>query len=97
MGPARRSETARRAFADGDAYHDGHLYAGWTGASAVQKGRGQLVAWHRVLIDASFNSTHADHCRAKPSMAACHVSRTGQRACADLGAVLPIPYDYVPI
>ncbi len=80
--------------ADGNAYHDGHLYAtAWTGASDDQKAVALVMASRLIDAEFQFNGTRTNAVqgmqwpRAKcPEPDAIHVP---------LQALLPIPSDYV--
>jgi len=80
--------------ADGNAYHDGHLYAtAWTGATDNQKAVALVMASRLIDAEFQFNGTRTNAVqgmqwpRAKcPEPDAIHVP---------LQALLPIPSDYV--
>ena len=80
--------------ADGNAYHDGHLYASaWTGASDDQKAVALVMASRLIDAEFQFNGTRTNAVqgmqwpRAKcPEPDAIHVP---------LAVLLPIPSDYV--
>jgi hypothetical protein len=80
--------------ADGNAYHDGHLYASaWTGASDDQKAVALVMASRLIDAEFQFNGTRTNAVqglqwpRAKcPEPDNVHVP---------LSVLLPIPYDYV--
>ena len=80
--------------ADGNAYHDGHLYASaWTGASVDQKAVALVMASRLIDAEFQFNGTRTNAVqgmqwpRAKcPEPDAIHVP---------LAVLLPIPSDYV--
>jgi len=80
--------------ADGNAYHDGHLYASaWTGATDNQKAVALVMASRLIDAEFQFNGTRTNAVqgmqwpRAKcPEPDAIHVP---------LQALLPIPSDYV--
>ena len=80
--------------ADGNDYHDGHLYASaWTGASDDQKAVALVMASRLIDAEFQFNGTRTNAVqglqwpRAKcPEPDSVHVP---------LSVLLPIPYDYV--
>jgi len=80
--------------ADGNAYHDGHLYASaWTAASDAQKAVALVMASRLIDAEFQFNGTRTNAVqglqwpRAKcPEPDNVHVP---------LSVLLPIPYDYV--
>ena len=85
-GTGKADANSYASVADGDAYHDGHLYAtAWTGATADQKAVALVMASRLIDSEYQFNGTRTQSWQALQWPRA-NVSRTGQRPCADLGA-----------
>jgi hypothetical protein len=73
--------------ADGDSYHDGHLYASaWTGATADKKAAGLVMATRLIDSQFQFNGSRTS---AKPGVAVAQggMSRPGQGAGDSVRAV----------
>jgi hypothetical protein len=93
-GTGKVDANSYASVADGDAYHDGHLYAtAWTGASADQKAVALVMASRLIDAEYQFNGTRTtagqslQWPRAKcPEPDNVHVP---------ISVLLPIPYDYV--
>jgi hypothetical protein len=86
--------------ADGDAYHDGHLYASaWTGAAADRKAAALVMASRLIDSQFQFNGTRTSASQALQwPRAEC---RDPDRGLLTLSALLPVlsnfvPYDSVP-
>jgi hypothetical protein len=93
-GTGRADANAYADLTDGNAYHDGHLYASaWTAAADVQKATALVMASRLIDAEFQFNGTRTNAVqglqwpRAKcPEPDNVHVP---------ISVLLPIPYDYV--
>ena len=93
-GTGRTDANSYASVADGDAYHDGHLYAtAWTAATPDQKAAALVMATRLIDAEVQFNGTRTNAVqglqwpRARcPEPDAIHVP---------LAVLLPIPSDYV--
>ena len=86
--------------ADGDAYHDGHLYASaWTGASSDDKDKALVMATRLIDSQCQFNGgrTKADQALQWPRVE-CPDPDKGRRTASVLIPLLDtfVPYDQVP-
>jgi hypothetical protein len=80
--------------ADGDAYHDGHLYAtAWTGASAGQKTAALVMATRLIDAEYQFNGTRTTANQALQWPRA--MCPEPDNVHVPISVLLPIPYDYV--
>jgi hypothetical protein len=80
--------------ADGDAYHDGHLYAtAWTGASADQKAVALVMATRLIDAEYQFNGTRTTAGQSLQWPRA--MCPEPDNVHVPISVLLPIPYDYV--
>jgi hypothetical protein len=94
-GTGKSDANSYAVVADGDAYHDGHLYAdAWTGADAGRKAAALVMATRLIDSQFQFNGsrTSANQGLQWPR-AECRDPDTGL---VTLSALLPILSDYVP-
>ena len=94
-GTGKADANAYADVADGDAYHEGHLYAtAWTGATAGQKAAALVMASRLIDAEYQFNGVRSVDSPGV-AMAARQLSRPGQSAGA--GAYQPAAVDpFVP-
>jgi hypothetical protein len=93
-GTGRADANSYASVADGDAYHDGHLYAtAWTGASADQKAVALVMASRLIDAEFQFNGTRttAGQCLQWPRA----MCPEPDNVHVPISVLLPIPYDYV--
>ena len=77
-GTGRSDANSYADVADGDSYHDGHLYASaWTGATADKKAAALVMATRLIDSQFQFNGSRAQH-EPGVAVAACGVPRPGQ-------------------
>jgi hypothetical protein len=94
-GSGKPDANSYAVVADGDAYHDGHLYAdAWTGADAGRKAAALVMATRLIDSQFQFNGSRTSANQAlKWPRAEC---RDPDRGLVTLSALLPILSDYVP-
>jgi hypothetical protein len=93
-GTGKADANSYASVADGDSYHDGHLYAtAWTGASADQKGVALVMASRLIDAEFQFNGTRttAGQCLQWPRA----MCPEPDNVHVPISVLLPIPYDYV--
>jgi hypothetical protein len=93
-GTGNADANSYASVADGDAYHDGHLYAtAWTGASADQKAVALVMATRLIDAEYQFNGTRttAGQCLQWPRA----MCPEPDNVHVPISVLLPIPYDYV--
>ena len=93
-GTGKADANAYASVADGDAYHDGHLYAtAWTGASADQKAVALVMATRLIDAEYQFNGTRTTANQALQWPRA--MCPEPDNVHVPISVLLPIPYDYV--
>ena len=93
-GTGKSDANAYASVADGDAYHDGHLYAtAWTGASADQKAVALVMASRLIDAEFQFNGTRTTAGQSLQWPRA--MCPEPDNVHVPISVLLPIPYDYV--
>ena len=93
-GTGRADANSYASVADGDAYHDGHLYAtAWTGASADQKAVALVMATRLIDAEYQFNGTRTTAGQGLQWPRA--MCPEPDNVHVPISVLLPIPYDYV--
>jgi len=93
-GTGKADANAYASVADGDAYHDGHLYAtAWSGASADQKAVALVMASRLIDAEYQFNGTRTTSVQGLQWPRA--MCPEPDNVHVPISVLLPIPYDYV--
>ena len=93
-GTGKVDANSYASVADGDAYHDGHLYAtAWTGASADQKAVALVMATRLIDAEFQFNGTRTTAGQSLQWPRA--MCPEPDNVHVPISVLLPIPYDYV--
>jgi hypothetical protein len=93
-GTGKSDANSYASVADGDAYHDGHLYAtAWTGASADQKAVALVMASRLIDAEFQFNGTRTTSGQSLQWPRA--MCPEPDNVHVPISVLLPIPYDYV--
>ena len=93
-GSGKADANSYASVADGDSYHDGHLYAtAWTGASADQKAVALVMATRLIDAEFQFNGTRTTANQALQWPRA--MCPEPDNVHVPISVLLPIPYDYV--
>ena len=93
-GSGKADANAYASVSDGDAYHDGHLYAtAWTGASADQKAVALVMASRLIDAEFQFNGTRTTAGQSLQWPRA--MCPEPDNVHVPISVLLPIPYDYV--
>jgi hypothetical protein len=93
-GTGRADANSYANVPDGDAYHDGHLYAtAWTGASADQKAVALVMATRLIDAEFQFNGTRTTAGQSLQWPRA--MCPEPDNVHVPISVLLPIPYDYV--
>ena len=93
-GTGKADANSYASVADGDAYHDGHLYAtAWTGASADQKAVALVMASRLIDAEFQFNGTRTTSVQGLQWPRA--MCPEPDNVHVPISVLLPIPYDYV--
>ena len=93
-GTGKSDSNAYANVADGDAYHDGHLYAtAWTGASPDQKAVALVMATRLIDAEYQFNGTRTTAGQSLQWPRA--MCPEPDNVHVPISVLLPIPYDYV--
>ena len=93
-GTGKPDANAYASVADGDAYHDGHLYAtAWTAATDAQKAVALVMASRLIDAEFQFNGTRTTANQALQWPRA--MCPEPDNVHVPISVLLPIPYDYV--
>jgi hypothetical protein len=93
-GTGKPDANAYANVADGDAYHDGHLYAtAWAAASADQKAVALVMATRLIDAEFQFNGTRTTAGQSLQWPRA--MCPEPDNVHVPISVLLPIPYDYV--
>jgi hypothetical protein len=93
-GTGKADANSYASVADGDSYHDGHLYAtAWTGASADQKAVALVMATRLIDAEYQFNGTRTTSGQNLQWPRA--MCPEPDNVHVPISVLLPIPYDYV--
>jgi hypothetical protein len=93
-GTGRSDANAYASVADGDAYHDGHLYAtAWTAVPADQKAVALVMATRLIDAEYQFNGTRTTSVQGLQWPRA--MCPEPDNVHVPISVLLPIPYDYV--
>jgi hypothetical protein len=93
-GTGKADANSYASVADGDVYHDGHLYAtAWTGASADQKVVALVMATRLIDAEYQFNGTRTTAGQSLQWPRA--MCPEPDNVHVPISVLLPIPYDYV--